>query len=82
MKKQFASILFASMFFVACSDNQKKENDHQDGVHVHEDGTNHQDHDVKDTVKQEEFDATQDTTLNPAESQHHSHDGSEHTHQH
>ncbi|MBK9636937.1 MAG: hypothetical protein IPO63_03650 [Bacteroidetes bacterium] len=82
MKRQFVFILFVAVFLVACSNNQNNENSHQDETHVHEDGSTHQNHDDNDTAKQEEFDVTQDTTLNQADSLHHTHDGSEHTHQH
>jgi len=82
MKKLFVFILFAALFFVACSGNPNKENNHQDGAHLHEDGTTHPDHDVIDTVKQEEFDVTQDSTQEQEVGQHHSHDGNEHSHQH
>lgn len=68
----------AAILLAACSGNQKKEHDHNDGTHQHADGSTHQNHKA-DTVKQEEFTATSDTSLNKTEKEH-SHEGHEHSH--
>jgi hypothetical protein len=82
MKKQFVLISFAALFLAACSSNQNKEQNNSDETHLHEDGSTHQNQDVADTIKQEEFNAATDPIQNQIDSNPHSHDGHEHPHQH
>ncbi|HKR05161.1 MAG TPA: hypothetical protein VJY62_11060 [Bacteroidia bacterium] len=82
MKKSFISLSIAAFLFAACSGNQNKEHDHNDGTHTHEDGSVHQNNE-EDTAKQEEFTVPADTSSKMDESKkEHSHDGHEHPHKH
>ncbi len=84
MKKIFLSITILAFMFAGCSDNQTKEHDHNDGTHIHDDGSVHQNHDEDSTNKQEEFTAPVDTASQKADSIHeHNHDGQDgHKHPH
>lgn len=58
MKKLLFSIAVAGMLFTAC--NYKKTEAQTDGVHVHADGEEHQNHET-DAVVQEEFTVEKDS---------------------
>lgn len=77
MKKSFIILSVSALLFAACSNNQPKEHDHNNGTHEHDDGSVHQNHE-NDTVKQEEFIIPADTSSEKD----HTHDGHEHPHKH
>ena len=86
MKNLFITISIAALLFAGCSGNQTKEQEQSKDVHVHEDGTVHQNHEEDTTVMQEEFIAPVDSASQKAEPKHEhtpdTSDGHEHPHKH
>lgn len=86
MKKPIVTIAIAALLFAGCSGNQTKEQESSEDVHVHDDGSVHEDHKEDSTTRQEEFTVPVDTTSQKDEPKHdHTHDGQdeqEHPHKH
>jgi len=75
MKKLIILFFAISFFFISCS--KKAE---QEGTHVHDDGSVHDDH-ATDTTKQEEFKVVSDSTASDSTEHAHQHEkGEEHKH--
>lgn len=74
MKKLFILFFALSLFTISCG--KKAE---QEGTHVHDDGSVHEDHAV-DTTKQEEFTVSDSTTTDSTEHSRQHEAGEEHKH--
>lgn len=83
MKTKIMMLAVALFFITACGENNGNNNQ---GTHVHEDGTTHENHahETKKPSTQECFKVDADTTILESEHQHnHDHDhGHDHSHQH
>ncbi|MBK8291035.1 MAG: hypothetical protein IPK96_08835 [Flammeovirgaceae bacterium] len=74
MKKLIILFFALSFFFISCG---KKA---EEGTHVHDDGSVHDDH-ATDTTKQEEFKVVSDSTASDSTEHAHQHEkGEEHKH--
>ena len=84
MNKSLISISIAIVLLSACSGNQTKKQEHNKDVHIHEDGSVHQNHEEDTAIKQEEFTVPVDTSLQKGvPEKEHTHDGKdEHEHPH
>lgn len=61
MKNLFISMSIAAILFAGCSGNQSKEQEQRKDVHIHDDGSVHENHEEDTAVKQEEFTAPVDS---------------------
>ena len=86
MRNIFISMAIAAILLAGCSRNQTKEQEPSKDVHVHEDGTVHQNHEEDTVVTQEEFIVPVDSASQIEEIKHkHTHDqndGHKHPHKH
>jgi hypothetical protein len=81
MKKSLIYLSLIAFLFAACSGNQPKEHDHNDGTHQHDAGSVHADH-SDSAAKQKEFTVPADSTSQKKEAEEHTHEGHEHPHKH
>ena len=82
MKKLLVLISLAALFFTGCSHSHTNKQDNN-GVHTHEDGSVHQNHQEDSTVGQEEFSVLPDTISQKQEdTTTHNHEKNGHVHPH
>lgn len=77
--KKIIILATAVLMFVACGGNEKNQNH---GTHVHEDGTEHQSHDVETTVPTQESFKVEIDTAESGDAEHLYEHGHSHNHPH
>lgn len=82
MKNSFIAMSITPIMFAACSNNQTKALDHQEGAHQHEDGTTHKDYEENEQPKQEHFKVSDSINKSVDTNQQHTHNGHDHTYKH